>query len=162
VKLAKANRVDDLFLFYDPFTYQDNRASHQPSGRSWSIGLTVPLPIYNRNQGNIARARSNLSQTQIELAALERRVISEVRLADREYRNSRQVLERLERTTLPHARESRARIAADFAAGTLSLGDYLDRLEDENDAAHAYRDALVRHRRSMLDLNTAAGCRLLP
>ena len=66
------------------------------------------------------------------------------------------------RVTLPHARESRARVAADFAAGTLGLGDYLDRLDDDNDAAHAYRDALVRYRRSMLDLNTAAGCRLLP
>ena len=30
------------------------------------------------------------------------------------------------------------------------------------DAARACRDALVRHRRSMLDLNTAVGARLLP
>ena len=162
VKLAKANRFDDVFLFYDPYTYQDNRSTRQPSGRSWSIGLTVPLPVYNRNQGNIARAHGNVSQTMVELAALERRVVSEVRLAEREYRNSRVALERVEQTTLPAARQSRAKAAASFAAGSLSLNDYLDRLDDDVDTARAYRDALVRHRRAMLDLNTAVGLRLLP
>ena len=162
VKLAKANRFDDVFLFYDPYTYQDNRSSQQPSGRSWSIGLTVPLPIYNRNQGNIARAGGNLAQSQVELAALERRVVSEIRLVDREYRTSRQGFEKAERTTRPKALKDRAKAAADFAAGTIGPADYLDRLDEANDAAKAYRDALVRHRRAMLDLNTTLGFRLMP
>ena len=162
VKLARASRFDDVFVFYNPYTYQDNRATRQPSGRSWTMGMTIPLPLYNRNQGNIARARSNVAQTEVELAALERRVTSEVRLAEREYRTSRQVLERAERTTLPLARQARLEAAADYAAGTLRLSEYLDRLDDDNDAARTYRDALVRHRRSMLDLNTAVGVRLLP
>jgi hypothetical protein len=59
----------------------DNHTARLPSGRSWDLGLAIPLPIYNRNQGNIARALGNLSQTQCELAALERRVVSEVRQA---------------------------------------------------------------------------------
>jgi outer membrane protein, heavy metal efflux system len=162
IKLAKANGFNDVFLFYSPLGYQDNRISRQPSGRSWTMGLTIPLPLYDRNQGNIARARSNATQTQFELAALERRVASEVRLAEREYRTSRQVLERAESTTLPAARQARVKAAADFAAGTMNLSDYLDSLDDENDAARACRDALIRHRRSMLDLNTAVGVRLLP
>lgn len=162
VKLARANRMDNVFLFFDPISYQDNRISHQPSGRSWAIGLTVPLPVFDRNQGNIARARSNAVQTEIEMAALERRVRSEVRIAEREYRASRQALERAEGTALPNARRGRARAAADLAAGKIDLTDYLDHLDDEGDAVKAFRDALVRHRRSMLDLNTALGVRLLP
>ena len=31
-----------------------------------------------------------------------------------------------------------------------------------NEVVRQYRDALVRHRRSMLDLNTAVGARVLP
>ena len=76
----------------------------------------MPLPIYNRNQGNIAKAHSNLHQTQVELAALERRVVSEVRLAEREYRNSRDALDRIEKTTLPHARKVLQRNTRDFQA----------------------------------------------
>ena len=80
--LQRANRLDDVFFFYDPLTYQDNSPSKLKIARSWVIAMTVPLPIYNRNQGNIAKAHSNLHQTQVELAALERRVVSEVRIAD--------------------------------------------------------------------------------
>ena len=162
VKLARASRFDDVFVFYNPYTYQDNRATRQPSGRSWTVGMTIPLPLYNRNQGNIARARSNVAQTEVEVVSLERRVASEVRLAEREYRTSRQALERAERSILPLARRARREASADYAAGKLRLSEYLDRLEDDNDASRAYRDALVRHRRSMLDLNTAVGERLLP
>ncbi|NBW87255.1 MAG: TolC family protein, partial [Planctomycetia bacterium] len=67
VRLQRANRFDDVFLFYDPITYQDNRPSGQLSSHSWAIGLTFALPIYNRNQGNISRAQSNMTQTRLEL-----------------------------------------------------------------------------------------------
>jgi cobalt-zinc-cadmium efflux system outer membrane protein len=160
--LQRANRLDDIFVFYDPFTYQDNRPSHLKSARSWVAAITVPLPIYNRNQGNIARAQGNLHQTQTELAALERRVISEVRIADREYRSSRAALDRLETETLPRTRRIVERNAREFAAGKITVDDYLGHLSDEADASRSVRDALVRHRRSMLDLNTAVGVRLLP
>ena len=162
VALARANRFDDVFLFYDPYSYQDNRITHQPSGRSWALGMTIPLPVFNRNQGNLARARSNVGQTQTELVALERRVVSEVRLADREYRYSRQVLDRAEQVTLPRSRQARAKAASDLASHAIDVDAYLDRLEDDNDAARAYLDTLVRHRRGMLDLNTAVGTRILP
>jgi outer membrane protein, heavy metal efflux system len=160
--LQRANRLDDVFLFYDPLTYQDNSPSKLKSARSWVVALTVPLPIYNRNQGNIARAHSNLHQTQTELTALERRVVSEVRLAEREYRSSREALDRIEKTTLPRARKVFARNSQEYAAGKISADDYLGHLDDQAEASRGFRDALIRHRRSMLDLNTAVGLRILP
>jgi cobalt-zinc-cadmium efflux system outer membrane protein len=162
LSLQRANQLDDIFLFYDPITYQDNSPSKALSSRSWTIAVTFPLPIYNRNQGNIARAQSNLHQTAAELAALERRVVSEVRLAEREYRSSRQALERAENVTFRNAHRVFERNAREFAAGKISADDYLSHLDDESEAASGFRDALIRHRRSMLDLNTAVGQRLLP
>jgi len=162
LSLQRANCLDDIFLFYDPITYQDNSPSKLASARSWTIAVTFPLPIYNRNQGNIARAQSNIHQTTTELAALERRVVSEVRLAEREYRSSRLALERVEKTTLPNARRAFERNSREFAAGKISADDYLGHLDDEAEAASSFREALIRHRRSMLDLNTAVGLRLLP
>jgi outer membrane protein, heavy metal efflux system len=162
VDLARANRLDDVFLFYDPYSYQDNRPSRVPSARSWGIGITVPLPIYNRNQGNIARAHTNQVQSRTELAALERRVVAEVRLAEREYRSSREALALVERNILPNARKAREKATAGFLAGTASTDDYLGQLDDEGETARLYRETLVRHRRSMLDLNTAVGFRVLP
>jgi cobalt-zinc-cadmium efflux system outer membrane protein len=162
VRLARANRLDDVFLFYDPITYQDNRAAKLPSGRSWDVALAIPLPVYNRNQGNIARALGNLAQTEAERVALERRVVSEVRQAHREYIRSHEALDRFESSILPNARSARGKAEAEFAAGKLSPDDYLGHLGDDEETARLYRDAFVRHRRSMLDLNTTAGVRLLP
>jgi cobalt-zinc-cadmium efflux system outer membrane protein len=89
-------------------------------------------------------------------------VVSEVRQAHREYHGSSEALARFERSILPRARAGRAKADAEFAAGTMSLDDYLGRLNDDEETARLYRDAFVRHRRSMLDLNTAIGLRLLP
>ena len=120
------------------------------------------MPVYNRNQGNIERARVNVSQTQTQLAALELRVATEVRDAEREYVQSRHAVEGIERDLLPGAIKLREGALARYHEGEASLGDYLEARRDFNDLLRQYRDAQVRHRRSMLTLNTAVGRRLLP
>ncbi len=40
--------------------------------------------------------------------------------------------------------------------------EFLSAQKDFNDRVKDYRDSVVRHRRAMLDLNTAVGTRLLP
>ena len=162
VKLQRANRFDDVYLFYDPFTYQNNQPFGAPSATSWALGVTCALPIYNRNQGNIARAESNVGQTKLELASLERRIASEVRLAEREYRRSREALEQIETAILPRITATMRRKTEQFAAGRITADDYEGHLDDAAEVAQAHRDALVRHRRAMLDLNTAVGLRIVP
>ena len=82
--------------------------------------------------------------------------------AEREYRSARDSLERFERTILPIARASRERTVSQFLAGTIDVDEYLGQLDEAQETAHLYREALVRRRRSMLDLNAAVGLRLMP
>jgi cobalt-zinc-cadmium efflux system outer membrane protein len=162
IGLAKSNRMDDVILFLDPLSYQDNRPAHLPSGRSWDVGITMPLPIRNRNQGNIAKAQVNAQQTRLEYAGLERRTISEVRLASRELKSSREILDKIEQTLRPDAIRAIRQAEADFLADKIPAEEYIAKLEDEHDSAKQQRDALVRYRRAMLDLNSALGVRLVP
>jgi len=162
VHLQRANRFDDVYLFYDPFTYQNNQPFGSPSATSWALGITCALPIYNRNQGNIARAESNVSQTRLELASLERRLVSEVRLAEREYRRSREALEQIETAILPRINATLQRKTEQFTTGQITADDFEGHLDDASEVAQSHRDALVRHRRAIFDLNTAVGLRLLP
>ena len=120
------------------------------------------MPLFNRNQGNIAKARTNLAQTEAEVVALERRVAAEVRQAHREFAAARQALALVETSVVAPARDATARAVAGFLAGELDVADYLDQMEDDADSARLYRDAVLRYRRSMLDLNTAVGARLMP
>jgi len=162
IALQRANRFDDVFLFYDPITIQDNGPYGKQSASSWAVGLTFSLPVFNRNQGNIARAESNMTQTRLELASLERRIAAEVRLAEREYRRSREALEQIERDVVPRAAALVERKTAELTAGTISADDFQDNLDTVAEVTNSHRDAVLRHRRAMLDLNTAVGLRLLP
>ena len=162
IALQRANRFDDVFLFYDPITIQDNSPYGKRIASSWAVGLTFSLPVFNRNQGNIARAESNLTQTRLELSSLERRIAAEVRLAEREYHRSREALEQIEREVVPRAAALAERKTAEFTAGAIGADDYQDHLDAIVEVTQGHRDAILRHRRAMLDLNTAVGLRLLP
>ena len=86
VRLAEANRFEDVFVLYTPYGYQSNNFDRNVgSSTAWSLGVLASVPLVNRNQGNIARARGNVVQTKIELSGLERQVIGEVQRAATEY-----------------------------------------------------------------------------
>lgn len=162
VRLALANRFSDIYVLYQPYTFQDSAPQGLKSAHSWALGVTVPLPIYNRNQGGIRRAELNVEQTRVELAALERQVITEVRQAQTQYEVTRDAVRRIRDDLLPAARQVRDDTFRLYTAGEVNVVVYLDAQRDYNDVVKQYLDASVRHRRSTLALNTAVGQRILP
>jgi cobalt-zinc-cadmium efflux system outer membrane protein len=155
VRLAERNRFQDVYLLYQPYTLEGGV-------RSWALGATVPLPVYNRNQGNILRARVNVGQVRTELAAAEQRVVAEVRRAAREYALTRAAVVRIERDLVPDARRVLVASRQRFALGESDAVAFLDARRAYNDVVRQYRDTVVRHRRAMLRLNTVVGQRILP
>ena len=63
---------------------------------------------------------------------------------------------------IPASKEVRDSAFRRWQGGETSALDYLEAQQDYNDVVRQYRDALVRHRRAMLDLNTAVGTRIVP
>ena len=162
LRLAEANRLSDVYLLYQPYTFQNNAPFDRKSAHSWALGMTVPLPLYNRNQGNIQRARVNFEQSKVELAEREQMVVNEVERAAREYALTRAAVGRIEGHLIPSATRARDDAYRLFLQGEEEMIVYLNAQREFNEAARQYRDMLVRHRRSMLRLNTAVGQRLLP
>lgn len=162
VLLAKAERYSDIYVLYQPYTFQNNAAFGRQSAHSWALGVSVPLPIYNRNQGNILRSQLNVAQSKTELDSLAQRVASEVEQAAHEYTVTRAAVERIERDILPVAGRVRDGAEALYRRGGTEVVAYLNARREYNEVVREYRDLLVRHRRSMLALNTAVGARVLP
>ena len=162
VGLQRANRFSDAYLLYQPYTFQNNAPYGKQSGTSWAMGLTVPLPVYNRNQGNIERAKINVYQSEVQLAYQEKRVETEVRQAIKEYQTSGQIADRLRHQVLPdleRAYQDRLKL---FREGEINKFVFLDAQRRYNEMAKAYLDAAVRHRRSMFYLNTVVSQRIMP
>ena len=88
ITAAKANAYPDVYVLYQPYTFQNNTYLGVPSAYSWTLGLTATIPLYNRNQGNITRAKINRNQTQVQAASVERTVVSDVLDAEQELQQS--------------------------------------------------------------------------
>jgi cobalt-zinc-cadmium efflux system outer membrane protein len=162
VGLAKANRMSDVYLLYQPYTFQDNAPIGLKSAHSWAVGLTIPLPVYNRNQGNIQRAHWNAAQAQLEVAELERRVQGEVERAYQAYAVTSSAVVRYEGELLPAASEALENALRLYRLGEEGQFVVLDAQREYNTVVRDYLEALIRRRRSMLELNTAVGQRILP
>ena len=162
VGMQRANRFGDAYVLYQPYTFQDNAPRGLKSATSWQLGATIPIPLYDRNQGNVRRAGLNLEQTRTELARLERQVAAEVRNAEREYAVTKGLLRCYEADLLPSSRQQRDVTSRLFVSGELTALDAYNAERDHNEVVRRYRDTLIRHRRSMLELNTVLGQRVLP
>src|SRR5262249_22943775 len=134
----------------------------QKSATSWALGVTVPVPIYNRNQGGILRASQGVTQMEIAAAGLERRIAGEVVQAARECTLSATLATHYEETALPAVRSMLDDSLRLFLPVEQNAIGFFTAQRNYNQTVRRYRDALVRHRRSMLALNTAVSQRVLP
>jgi cobalt-zinc-cadmium efflux system outer membrane protein len=162
VRLAKANAYSDVYVLWQPYTFQDNAPYGLKSQYSWALGVTVPLPIYNRNQGGIERAKLNVTQSELELADLERQAQIDVEEAFQEYDVTLREVKELRDQVIPDAAQVRDEFMRLYRAGEKSVLDYLNAQQDYNQVVKQYLDTAVRHRRSMLSLNTVVGRKIMP
>ena len=122
----------------------------------------MTVPIFDRNQGNIRRSQVNVEQSQYELRALEQRVTAEVENAYDDYISTQIALRQIETELLPDIEKTMGQSIEQFRKGTLDASSYLSARRDLDDLGRQYRELLIRHRRSMLAMNTAIGMRVFP
>jgi cobalt-zinc-cadmium efflux system outer membrane protein len=162
VLMARKDRIQDIFILYTPWQYVDNSPILAQSTNSWGLSALVTLPVFNRNQGNIARAEVTVSQVIIELQGREQQVIGEVRRAYQEYITNRKTVQYYEEKILPRARSIHEEKLKRRLAGTESVVTYFEAQKEYNEVVRSYLQASVDLRRSALRLNTAVGQRIVP
>lgn len=162
INLTRSEKLEDILVFYTP--YQSTTFPGQPetAALGWETGALVVLPVFDRKQGEMVRARVSVTQLRMQTQTLERTILHEVRGAAMEYAASREDVQRFEKEILPSVRRDRDDRYRQFTAGRLELDALLDAEKDYRESADQYVEALVRHRRAMLKLNAAVGQRLLP
>jgi cobalt-zinc-cadmium efflux system outer membrane protein len=166
VKAVMANRFDDVLLLYQPFTLKDGVPFGDPNRLAWALGITLPLPIHNRQQGNLLKAREIAQQARTKLASLEQAVASEVQGAVIEHQAAHQAYVRtwndLQRTRREHSTVSaskRMKLDDPLRGDIQQLEEQIKllRADTELDKLKSYYEAIVRHRRSLLRFNTVIG-----
>jgi len=154
VELAKANGKQDFNLAMD--------YSHVSGLSSASVFFNIPLPVFNRNQGEIARTRFALTAAEQSASAAEDQVMTDIRNAYEALHTSQKVLGLYTGGYLKQAQDSRDISEYAYKRGAASLLDFLDAERSYRATELAYRQALAANMITLEQLRQAVGTRNVP
>ena len=127
------------------------------NGRLFGLYLNIPLPVYDRNQGEIARAQREAQQAQTRSLGLEASIRTEVENAWQQYNTAKNLLEEIQRTLLEEARQVREITEYSYRRGEASFLEFLDAQRAYNDAIQSYNDARADYTRSLYLIDSVTG-----
>lgn len=149
--LAKANGKVDLNVSFD-YT----RLNQSNLGAFY---FNLPLPIFNKNQGEIARTQYAVAQSQFQQKAAEQAVLTDVRNAYEALHTSQQVVQLYAGGYIDQAKESLVITQFSYEHGAASLLDFLDAERSYRSTELSYRQALANYMSALEQLRLAVGSR---
>lgn len=120
-------------------------------GRSLMAGLTVPLPLLDRNAGEIQRARAEERAAEFDRELVRRRIVSEIRAAFAAKTSLDSALKKT-RALVSRAEESRRISQAAYREGAIPLSQVIDAARALADARQSYTMAYFGWRQSLFEL----------
>lgn len=119
------------------------------------LGVSVPIPIFQRNQGIMAERGAQAEQARLARQATELAVRTEVTDAVRAYRAANQEARVFEQDVLEPARANQQLLESAFRAGKVGLPTLLLLRNQLLGAELGYWDAWLAERRALVDLQAA-------
>jgi cobalt-zinc-cadmium efflux system outer membrane protein len=152
--LAEANGKRDLGA---SFNY-----SHVADTNTGAVFFNIQLPIFDRNQGEIARTRVAITQSQQLASEAAEQVMSDVVDAYEALRTNDQIVQLYRGGYVDAAQKSRDISEYAYQKGAASLLDFLDAERSYRANQLAYRQALASYMTALEQMRQAVGTRDLP
>jgi outer membrane protein, heavy metal efflux system len=136
--------------------------SHVSAASSSSWFFNMPLPIFDRNQGEIKRTRFAEDQAKFTSTSAEEGAIADVRNAYEAAVSNDEIVKLYTSGYLKQAEDSRDISNYAYKGGAATLLDLLDAERSYRATQLAYRQALATYMLSLEQLRQAVGTRSLP
>jgi cobalt-zinc-cadmium efflux system outer membrane protein len=136
--------------------------SHVAGVNTGAFFFNMEIPIFNRNQGEIARTQYAIAQSQSTATAAEQTALTDVANAYEAVRSAEQVLQLYTSGYLGQAKESRDISEYAYRSGAASLLDLLDAERSYRATQLAYRQSLANYMVALEQLRQAVGVRSIP
>lgn len=120
---------------------------------------SIPLPIFNRNQGEIARTRLAITQAQEQEKATNGQALTDVRDAYEGLRVGDRIVQLYRSGYLDVAQKDRDIAEYAYQRGAVSLLDFLDAERNYRATQLAYRQSLAAYLLALEQLRQAVGTR---
>jgi cobalt-zinc-cadmium efflux system outer membrane protein len=153
-ELAKVNARPDV-------TLSANYANSAGTAAA-ILGVSIPLPIFDRNQGEVARTQSVRTQAEHQHAEVLGQVKTDVRDAYEALQTSDRVTRFYREGYLEVSQRSRDISEYAYRRGAASLLDFLDAERSYRATQLAWRQAIAAHLVALEQVRQAVGTRRLP
>jgi len=162
LRLARAESFPDV----TPFTkYSVGRSvfDDTPVGvltdrdKLLSFGVSIGIPVFNRNQGSKAEAALAISQAEKRRQFLEQVVRSEVASAYERYEAARNAVQAYEQGVIARSNENIKAIRAAYQIGEFRITDLLGEQRRLVDSQREFTEALTEQYRALADIQAALG-----
>jgi len=151
--LAKANGKRDLTAAFD--------YTHVSSTNDAGLTLSIEIPIFDKNQGEIARTNYAIGQAQETKTAAQETVMTDVANAYEAFNTGDEVVQLYLSGYLKQAQDSRDISEYAYKRGAASLLDFLDAERSYRSTQLAYRQALATYMLAIEQLREVVGARKL-
>ena len=149
--LAKANGKQDPTI--------SANYSHAAGVSAATFSFSIPLAIFDRNQGNIAQTRIAIRQAEEQRKAASGQVLTDVKDAYEGLQEAAQIAQLLKSTYVDMAQRSRDISEYAYRRGALALLDFLDAERTYRQTELAYRQAVAAYLTVLEQLRQAVGTR---
>lgn len=123
----------------------------------FGIGVSVPVPLWNRNQGLVAERLAQTEQAQLQRQATELAIRTEVAAAVRAYQTAAEEARIYSADVVEPARRNQQLLDIAYREGKIGLAELLLLRNQLLDAEFGYWDAWLAERRSLTRLQAATG-----
>ncbi|MGF1580510.1 MAG: TolC family protein [Gemmataceae bacterium] len=132
---------------------------NQNKSDDWMLGVNVPLPLFDRNQGNILAAQAILSQAHLEVNRRQNELARQIAQAFGKYQSAKKRAELYQKDILQDAREAYKLAVAGFRGGEFA---YLRVLAAQRTVAEARLEYLEARSKAWQAASEISGLLLEP
>jgi len=150
VGMERSARVPDVTVTVG------SQRDRERSGSEAVFGISVPLPLFNRNQGNMLSALRRADQARDELGAEQLRVYEEIADAHQRAEVAQLQIDSLKSEMLPAAQQAYDAAVTGFELGKFGFLDVLDTQRALIQARSLYLRALSDRYRAATDIERIA------
>jgi len=152
VNLARANAWWDVTPLLEYQRIQNDN--------TFGFGISLPIRIFDRNQGEIARTKAEVQRSSAVSRAVGIQALAEVDTAWSVATTEREKVRRLREIYLPKARQARDTVEFAYRRGGLSLLDFLDAQRAYRETALSEIQAVGNYESALNQLESAVGASL--
>jgi outer membrane protein, heavy metal efflux system len=162
LSLARANSTPDVTAFsrytLNPSSYEDTPVGiRNERDRLLTFGVSIGIPVFNRNQGAKAESAAAISQARTRREFLESVVRSEVESAYARFEAARAAVATFEQGVIARSNENIRVIRAAYDLGQYKITDFINEQRRLVESQRDFTETLSEQYRALADLQAALG-----